>query len=279
MDTTAMSPDQGAETDPPEARSRYLSSILAGALRESTERHLLELVRKEPVPRHLGLIMDGNRRFARDHGLVVEEGHLKGKDKLEELLNWCLETGVRILTVYALSTENLNRSDQEVSQLMDLFAQAFRDIARDARVHKHHIHVAAIGNRSVLRADVVEAIDLAEAATKDYSEYFYNVAIAYGGREEIVQAIRRLATQVAAGTLRPEEIDDRKVSENLYTANLPDPDLVLRTSGEERISNFLLWQVAYSELYFADVMWPGLTKTDFLRAIHAFQLRRRNYGK
>jgi tritrans,polycis-undecaprenyl-diphosphate synthase [geranylgeranyl-diphosphate specific] len=274
-----VAPDKRTEASPPRGPPPYLSSILADALRESTERHLLDLVLKEPVPRHLGLIMDGNRRFARDHGLVVEEGHLRGKDKLEELLNWCLETGVRILTVYALSTENLNRSDQEVSQLMDLFATAFRDIARDPRVHKHKIRVAAIGNRAVLRADVVDAINLAESATKDYSDYFYNVAIAYGGREEIVQAIRRLAAQVAAGTLRPDEIDDHKVSENLYTANLPDPDLVLRTSGEERISNFLLWQVAYSELYFADVMWPGLSKTDFLRAIRAFQLRRRNFGK
>jgi tritrans,polycis-undecaprenyl-diphosphate synthase [geranylgeranyl-diphosphate specific] len=274
-----MSSDPKTDAEPSRGPPPYLSSILADALRESTERHLLDLVRKEPVPRHLGLIMDGNRRFARDHGLVIEEGHLRGKDKLEELLNWCLETGIRILTVYALSTENLNRSDQEVTQLMDLFTEAFQDIARDARVHKHRIHVAAIGNRSILRPDVVAAIELAEAATKDYSDYFYNVAIAYGGREEIVQAIRRLASQVAAGTLRPEEIDDRKVSENLYTANLPDPDLVLRTSGEERISNFLLWQVAYSELYFADVMWPGLTKTDFLRAIRAFQLRRRNFGK
>jgi tritrans,polycis-undecaprenyl-diphosphate synthase [geranylgeranyl-diphosphate specific] len=275
----SMSSDERPNPEPSPPPAKYLSSILAGVLRESTERHLLDLVRKEPVPHHLGLIMDGNRRFAHDHGLLTEEGHLKGKDKLEELLNWCLEVDVRILTVYALSTENLQRSDAEVTQLMDLFAKSFQDIAHDARVHKHRIHVAAIGNRSVLRPDVVAAIDMAEAATKEYSDYFYNVAIAYGGREEIVRAIRRLATQVAAGELRPEEIDDRKVSENLYTANLPDPDLVLRTSGEERISNFLLWQVAYSELYFADVMWPGLTKTDFLRAIRAFQLRRRNFGK
>jgi tritrans,polycis-undecaprenyl-diphosphate synthase [geranylgeranyl-diphosphate specific] len=276
--TIGVAPDRRAEGDsrrtPP-----YLSSILANALREGTERRLLSLIREEPVPRHLGLIMDGNRRFAAEHGMVVVEGHLKGKEKLEELLNWCLEVGIRILTVYALSTENLNRHPDEVSQLMDLFAESFREIARDPRVHKHRIHVAAIGNRSILRPDVVAAIDLAEQSTKEYSDYFYNVAIAYGGREEIVQAIRRLASQVAAGTLRPEEIDDQKVSENLYTANLPDPDFVLRTSGEERISNFLLWQVAYAELYFADVMWPGLTKIDFLRAIHAFQLRRRNFGK
>ncbi len=273
-----MAADRPAEPDdgrtPP-----YLSSIIADALRESTERRLLDLVRQEPVPHHLGLIMDGNRRFARGHGLLVEEGHLRGKDKLEELLNWCLEVGVKILTVYALSTENLDRDPDEVSKLMDLFAEAFTDIAKDPRVHKHRIHVAAIGNRAVLRPDVVAAIELAERATQDYSDYRYNVAIAYGGREEIVHAIRRLAEQVAAGTLRPDQIDDRKVSENLYTANLPDPDLVLRTSGEERISNFLLWQVAYSELYFSDVMWPGLTKTEFLRAIRSFQVRHRNFGK
>ncbi|MGC2288476.1 MAG: undecaprenyl diphosphate synthase family protein, partial [Thermoplasmata archaeon] len=143
-----MSSEPRADPDASPGPPPYLSSILAGALRESTERHLLDLIRKEPVPHHLGLIMDGNRRFARDHGLVIEEGHLKGKDKLEELLNWCLEANVRILTVYALSTENLNRSDQEVSQLMDLFAEAFQDIARDPRVHKHRIHVAAIGNRA-----------------------------------------------------------------------------------------------------------------------------------
>ncbi len=269
-----------AEESPPKDRGPgpYLSSILASALRSSTERKLLSLVRSAPVPTHLALIMDGNRRFAAAYGLLVEEGHLRGKEKLEELLNWCLEVGIRILTVYALSTENLQRTPEELSRLMDLFADSFHEIARDERVHKHHIRVQAIGDRSVLRRDVIEAIEEAEAATAGYSDYLYNVAIAYGGREEIVQAIRRLASQVAAGTLRPEDIDDRSVSANLYTADLPDPDLVLRTSGEERISNFLLWQVAYAELYFADVLWPGLTKTDFLRAIRAFQTRRRRFG-
>ena len=277
-DTTPVGSEPNTEADargPPP----YLSSILAEALREGTERRLLDLIRANPVPRHLGLIMDGNRRFAEAHGLFVGQGHREGKDKLEELLDWCLEVGIRILTVFALSTENLDRSPEEVAELMDLFVDSFRQVARDERVHRHHIRVRAIGNLDRLRPDVVEAIRLAETATQGYSDYAFNIAIAYGGREEIVQAIRRLATQVAAGKIRPDEIDDRKVSENLYTADLPDPDLVLRTSGEERISNFLLWQAAYAELYFADVMWPGLTKTDFLRAIRAFQLRRRNFGK
>jgi tritrans,polycis-undecaprenyl-diphosphate synthase [geranylgeranyl-diphosphate specific] len=268
-------PDSARRTSSPPP---YLSTILADALRESTERRLLALVKTAPVPRHLALIMDGNRRFAFGRGLLVEEGHFRGKEKLEELLDWCLEVGVRVLTVYALSTENLSRSPAELSALMDLYAYSFRDVATDERVHRHKIRVRAIGDMSILRTDVVEAIRLAEQATATYSDYFFNVAIGYGGREEIVRAIRRLAEQVAAGTLKPSEIDAQKVSENLYTASLPDPDLVLRTSGEERISNFLLWQVAYAELYFADVLWPGLTKADFLRAIRAYQTRRRRFG-
>ncbi len=274
-----MPPDPSGASDPPTTDRRYLSSILADALRETTERRLLERVLAQPVPRHLALIMDGNRRYAKAQGLFIGHGHGEGKDKLEELLDWCLEVGVRIVTVFALSTENLDRSPEEVTELMDLFADAFREVARDERVHRHRIRIRAIGNVDRLRPDVVEAIAAAEAATRDYADYTLNIAIAYGGREEIVRAIRRLASQVAAGSLRPEEIDDRKVSENLYTADLPDPDLVFRTSGEERISNFLLWQVAYSELYFADVMWPGLTKAEFLRAILAFQTRKRNFGR
>jgi tritrans,polycis-undecaprenyl-diphosphate synthase [geranylgeranyl-diphosphate specific] len=257
---------------------RYLSQAIAGAFRDATEKRLLQQVLAGPIPRHLAIIMDGNRRFAAGHGLLIEEGHLRGKDKLEDLLNWCLETGIRILTVYALSTENLGRSEEELRTLMTLFAQSFRDIATDERVHRHKIRVRAIGNLAILPPEVQEAIRLAEDATKDYHEYLYNVAIAYGGREEIVEAIRALAREVAAGRLTPEAIDPQLVASRLYTAEMPDPDLIFRTSGEERISNFLLWQSAYSELYFADVMWPGLTKIDFLRAIRSFQTRHRRFG-
>jgi len=257
---------------------RYLSEIVAGAFREATEKRLLQIVLQSPVPRHLAIITDGNRRFAEQHGLLVQEGHVRGKDKIEALLDWCLEIGLRILTVFALSTENLNRPKDELDGLMDLFARSFRDVARDERVHKNHIRVRAIGNLSVLRGDVREAIELAEGATKSYSDYFYNIAIAYGGREEIIRAIRSLAQEVADGRLRPDEIDSSQVAKYLYTSDLPDPDLVFRTSGEERISNFLLWQTAYAELYFAEVLWPGLTRLDFLRAIRDFQNRKRRYG-
>jgi tritrans,polycis-undecaprenyl-diphosphate synthase [geranylgeranyl-diphosphate specific] len=256
----------------------YLSHLLGSAFREAQEQRLLEHVKAAELPKHLAIIMDGNRRFAKDHGLLVELGHERGRDKLEELLNWCLEIGLRIITVYALSTENLQRDAAELEPLMDLFARSFEEIATDERVHRHRIRVRAFGNRSFLPDRVVRAIEKAETATAAYDAYHYNVAIAYGGREEIVQAIRELAEEVRAGRLEPSAITPELVSSHLYTAQLPDPDLVFRTSGEERISNFLLWQTAYSELYFADVMWPGLSKLDFLRAIRDFQVRRRRYG-
>lgn len=263
---------------PKKERSPPLSHLFGEALRGLTEKRLLELVKAEPVPRHLAIIMDGNRRFAEARGLDVRDGHEKGRDTLEELLDWCLDLGIRILTVYALSVENLQRPPAELDSLMDLFDRSLRQIAVDERVHRHRIRVRVIGDRALLEPRVREAIEIAEAATRSYSDYLYNVALGYGGRDEIVQAIRALAREVRAGTLEPEAIDSEAVSRHLYTADLPDPDLVFRTSGEERISNFLLWQSAYSELYFSDVLWPGLTHLDFLRAIRAYQLRRRRYG-
>lgn len=267
-----------AESEKRDRRSPYFSHALGDALRDLTEKRLLELVKTEPVPTHLAIIMDGNRRFATEAGLDVNTGHTRGRDTLEELLDWCLEIGIKILTVYALSTENFSRSKEELDGLMELFDKALRDIAVDERVHRHQIRVRAIGDRKALPARVQEAIAIAEAATAGYDRYQYNVALAYGGRDEIVEAIRVLAREVRAGRLDPEQIDSQAVASHLYTADLPDPDLIFRTSGEERISNFLLWQSAYSELYFSDVYWPGLTRTEFLRAIRSFQLRRRRFG-
>ena len=261
-----------------ESSSPYLSHIVGDTLRDLTEKRLSELVRAEPVPKHLAIIMDGNRRFAGERGIGVQDGHQAGRDTLEELLNWCLDFKIRILTVYALSTENFSRPTEEIEGLMDLFDRALRDIATDERVHRHQIRVRVIGNRTALPPRVQEAIDIAEKATQSYNAYQYNVALAYGGRDEIVHAIRALAREVRDEGLDPDAIDSDAVARHLYTKDLPDPDLIFRTSGEERISNFLLWQSAYSELYFSDVMWPGLTRLDFLRAIRAFQLRRRRYG-
>ncbi|MGD1061501.1 MAG: polyprenyl diphosphate synthase [Methanomassiliicoccales archaeon] len=236
-------------------------------------------VRESPIPQHVAIIMDGNRRFAREIGLSPVEGHAKGKDKLEEVLEWCLELDIRILTIYAFSTENLNREHDEVEYLMKLFEENFYKLGDDERIHKHGIKVAVLGQRELLPANVIKAIEYAENRSANYSNYYYNIALAYGSREEIVQAIRNIAQKVKSGELDVSQIDEEMVSKELYTAPFPDPDLILRTSGEERVSNFLLWQLAYSELYFTDVYWPGFRKVDFLRAIRSYQLRQRRFGK
>ena len=255
-----------------------ISKVISDAAYQAYEKRLLKHVRAEPPPGHLAVIMDGNRRFAEELGLTAAGGHERGREKLEEVLGWCLETGVRVLTVYAFSTENFQRPREEVDHLMRLFAANFRKVGDDRRVHEHKIRVRMFGRRELLPKEVVEAVEYAEARTKDYGEYSFNLAVAYGGREEIVEAMRSLARDAVAGKVDPETIDVKMLSQRLYTADLPDPDLVLRTSGEERISNFLLWQLAYSELYFVDVFWPGFRKVDFLRAIRSYQQRRRRYG-
>ena len=257
-----------------------VSKIVSDAAYQAYERRLLHQVKSAPIPRHVAIIMDGNRRFAREIGLGnALEGHTKGRDKLEEVLEWCLEVGVHILTVYAFSTENIKRPSEEIQHLMHLFAENFRRVGDDARVHEHKIRVRVFGDLNILPKEVQEAIAYAEARTKDYSAYRFNLAVAYGGREEILLAIRDVVRDAQNGRVVPEDIDEKFFSRRLYTADLPDPDLVLRTSGEERISNFLLWQLAYSELYFVDVYWPGFRKIDFLRALRSYQMRQRRFGE
>ena len=249
------------------------------AVARTVEATLLREVRAERVPAHIGIIMDGNRRFAEALGEPPVKGHEYGRDTLENVLDWCLELGVKHLTVYAFSSENFNRNPLEVKRLMELFEENFLKMAQDERVHRNRINIRAIGQIDRLPRRVRDAIAVAEDRTRGYDSYFYTIAVAYGGRQEILDAIRSIAEEVQAGRLRPADVDERLVSKFLYTSHLPDPDLILRTSGEERISNFLLWQMAYSELYFTDVYWPGFRRLDFLRAVRTFQLRQRRYGK
>jgi tritrans,polycis-undecaprenyl-diphosphate synthase [geranylgeranyl-diphosphate specific] len=243
------------------------------------EKRLLKEVKSQPPPEHVAIIMDGNRRFARELGLSSQDGHIEGKNKLEEMLNWGLEVGIRILTVYAFSTENRSRSEEEVSELMRLFEENFYKAANDERIHKHKIRIKVLGNVTLLPEKVQKAIAYAEGKTQNHDQYHLNLAVAYGGREEILYAIRNIASQVKSGKITIEDIDENLFSKHLYTADMPDPDLIMRTSGEVRVSNFLLWQLAYSELYFVDVYWPGFRKIDFLRAIRSYQNRMRRYGK
>ncbi len=248
-------------------------------VRDFKERRLKERVLSNPLPHHVAIIMDGNRRYAKNLGISEEEAYIRGKEKVEEVLEWCLELGIKILTVYAFSTENFNRSKKELDVLFKLCRQAIEDAYHDERIHKNRIKVNVIGKLELLPEDIRDAAKKLMEKTRDYKNYVLNIALAYGGRQEIVDAIREIARKVREGKINPEDVDERTVSSHLYTKDVPDPDLILRTSGEERISNFLLWQLAYSELYFADVYWPAFKKEDFLRAILTYQQRKRRYGR
>ncbi len=277
-----MTPGKGilrvTATRRPLANPQETHGPVSGLAYRQYERRLLAEIQASEVPKHVAVIMDGNRRFAESLGLNPMDGHVYGREKLEELLNWCLELGIRILTVYAFSTENLRRRPEEVQLLMRMFEENFRKLADDPRVRQHGIRVKVIGQLSLLEPKVQEAIAYATEKTKDNSNYLLNLAVAYGGRDEIMDAVRKVATEARDGKIKPEDVTEEIFTKHLYTNGIPDPDLILRTSGEERLSNFLLWQIAYSELYFADVYWPGMRKIDFLRAIRSYQQRHRRMG-
>jgi tritrans,polycis-undecaprenyl-diphosphate synthase [geranylgeranyl-diphosphate specific] len=231
------------------------------------------------VPEHVAIILDGNRRFAREAGVPTSVGHALGADKLEEVLDWCRELGIKYVTVYAFSTENFNRSPEEVEALMDLFVKKLKKVASDERVHRNKVKVRVIGDRSRLPARVVSAIDELERATQNYDNFFVNIAMGYGGRAELVEAVRKICGKVEKGEIKPDEVSEEVIIEHLYTAGIPDPNLIIRTSGEERLSGFLIWQSAYSELYFCEAYWPAFSKIDFLRAVRTYQSRERRFGK
>ncbi len=240
---------------------------------------LIGEIKRDPVPEHVAIIMDGNRRFATDLGLAPGAGHLFGRDKVEEVMEWCFELKIKNLTLYAFSTENFKRDTGEVELLMKLCKNELDKASKDSRIHKNQVKVRVIGHIESLPKDLRESAQVLLNETKNYDKYSLNIALAYGGREEIVRAIRNIAKDVKGGSLEIKDITEPTVSKYMYTNELPDPDLILRTSGEERISNFLLWQLAYSELYFSDVFWPVFSKRDFLKAIRTCQQRKRRFGK
>lgn len=220
---------------------------------------------------HLAIIMDGNRRWAKTRGLPPFEGHRAGYKKIEEMLNWCRDAGIKILTLFAFSTENWQRPKEEVDFLMKLFLLALtRDIKK---LHKNKVRVRIIGRREGLPEKLKEAIKKSEELTKNNGGGTLNLAINYGGRPELADAFKKIAKNP------PEEITEETISQNLYTAGLPDPDLIIRTSGEQRLSGFLTWQSAYSELLFINHHWPEFSKEDFDAALADFANRQRRFGR
>lgn len=231
------------------------------------------------MPKHVAIIMDGNRRYARLQGKVdVLKGHELGVDTLENVLDWSIDLGIEIITAYAFSTENFNRPKKEVDGLMRLFVINFKKLVDHEKIHKNEVRVKVVGRTELLPDDVKEAIKEAEDATKNYNKRFFNLAIGYDGRLEIIDSFKKIIKDVQAGKITIDDVDEELVSKNLYTEGIDDPNLIIRTSGEERLSGFLLWQSSYSELYFCETLWPELRKVDFLRAIRSYQARERRFG-
>ncbi len=243
------------------------------------EKRLWRQIKNDPQPRHIGIIMDGNRRFANKKGIPSHLGHKYGVEKLEEVIRWCWELGVEVVTLYTFSNENFARSNIEVGTIMDLIYQNFLKVVDDPEIHEKQVRVKAIGRRHLLPKTLQEAIQRAEEATQEYSERTIQVAVGYGGREEIIDAVRKIVNLSCNDEISPKDIDEKLMGKFLYTNGTPDPDLVIRTSGEERLSGFMLWQTAYSELIFLDVFWPLIRKIDLWRAIRTFQQRERRFGQ
>jgi len=236
-------------------------------------------IKNGPRPQHIGLIVDGNRRFARVKGLASVEGHNAGSQKLEDFLRWCWRLDIKIVTLYGFSTENHKRSEEEVDYLMDLILRKLKQYQVDPVIKQEGVKIKVIGQRENLSAEMIEEIRKTEELTKDHDRFLLNIAVSYGGRAEIVDAVKKIGCKIQAGELTPDDINEELFGSYLYTEGIPDPDLIIRTSGEERLSGFLIWQSAYSELYFTEVYWPAFRMIDFWRAIRVYQQRERRFGK
>lgn len=233
------------------------------------------------IPNHIALILDGNRRWAKTHLAMPKEGHWRGADSVENLLDWCEEFDIKIITLYALSAENMDRNDKELEYLYKLIQMRLEKLFKDPRIHKNKMRVKAIGRIELLPDSIKEILKKLDVATKDYDDHFLNIALAYGGQYELVHAVKKIGEKIKNGTLNVEDINKTEIESNLYTSHLPQssPDMILRTSGEKRLSGFLMWQSAYSELVFMDIFWPEFRKIDLMRAIRTFQERKRRLGK
>jgi undecaprenyl diphosphate synthase len=228
------------------------------------------------TPQHVAIIMDGNGRWAQERGLARTQGHLEGVKRVEEIVQAASDAGVKVLTLYTFSTENWSRPEHEVSMLMETLVMALGQKMQKMCSNKVRMHVS--GRRAGAPRSVLEAFDRSVEATKDNPGMVLNIAFNYGGRQEILDAVQSIARDCAAGKMLPEGVNEDVFSSRLYTAGLPDPDLLIRTSGEKRISNFLLWQLSYAEFYFTEKYWPDFTSEEFHKALAEFAGRRRRYG-
>ncbi|MDW8085543.1 MAG: polyprenyl diphosphate synthase [Ignisphaera sp.] len=247
------------------------------------ERYLFKQITNRNMPKHIAIIPDGNRRWARSHGLDPLEGHRYGYEKVREVLRWIYDLGINVVTIYAMSYENcLYRSEDEKQNLFNIIRRGFEELIESDTIHDYRVRIKVFGKLDLVREDIVKYAKLLEMETSGYNDRYLNIALCYGGRQEIVNAVKNIVSEVFNKRIGIDDISEDYVRKHLSTShleNFSEPDLVIRTSGEMRISNFLLWQIAYSELYFCDVFWPDFRKIDLYRAIRAYQKRERRFGK
>ena len=247
----------------------------------SYELSLSREVLRQPIPRHVAIIMDGNRRFAKRIGESVEKGHTYGADSTERVINWCEDLGVKQLTLYSFSTENFKRTDREKKAIFDLVKAKLRDSRESPRTHTSRLRITCVGDIALLPEDVRQEIRQTDDATSHYDNYYLNIALAYGGRKEIVDGAVKMAEQVKSGVLSPEDVTEAMVDKYLYFNKNPQSsvDLIIRTGGDERTSNFLPWEASGNEcaIYICAPYWPEFRKVDFMRAIRSYQIREREH--
>ena len=228
------------------------------------------------IPAHVAVILDGNGRWAKKRHMPRTYGHMQGSKVVEDMLYVADDLGIKYFTVYAFSTENWKRSIEEVGTLMNILRKYLKDCVKKSM--KNNVKCRVIGRKEELSEDIIESINNLEEKTKNNTGLNFTIAINYGGRDEIVRAVRKIADKVKAGEIETSDIDEAMISDNLDTAGIPDPDLLIRTSGEQRLSNYLLWQLAYAEFYFTDVLWPDFGKKDLQKAVEFYQSRDRRFG-
>lgn len=241
------------------------------------EERLEKVKQKGNFPRHIAIIMDGNGRWAKKQGLPRVAGHREGIQSVRTVVELCTRLGIEVLTLYTFSTENWRRPREEVSALMGLLVETLRKEIK--KLVKNNIRFTVIGNMDRLPVEIQQSVQEAIQMTQNNTGLILNLALSYGSREEIVHAVKSIAEKVKQRQLQPEDISQEIIQAHLYTAELPDPDLLIRTSGESRVSNFLLWQLAYTEIYITDVLWPDFRENEFFLAIEDYQRRERRFGK
>ncbi len=268
------------------ARQAYGAIVrsLRGPLYALYERRLFAQVREGRSPRHVGIILDGNRRYGQRSGLRDPmQVYRQGAQKLDDVLTWCMELAIPAVTLWVCSTDNLARPAAEVAGFLGALETKLRSLVDDPWIHRHRIRVQAIGCLDRLPAATLAAIRAAQEVTAGYDAMLLSIAVAYGGHEEIANAVRELLAKAARDGASANQlvacVTPEAIGRHLYLADAPEPDLIIRTSGEVRLSGFLLWQSAYSEFYFTDVLWPAFRRIDFLRAVRSFQQRKRRFGR